>query len=163
MAGAQSSVVLDEFVATRGMMAAKIATVMPQALGFDVTLEGTENAVHLDTFQPPLPGGYIVFVGKDTPAYLPAEEFESRYKRNVRGPVPTVGRIVLYRVGARNENVLIRQNQIAPGDLLPAMIVRVWDEGRVNLRVICDGTFDAWEPAVSQGDEPGQWNWPLRN
>ncbi len=39
------------------------------------------------------------------------------------------------------------------------MIVRVWSDTCVNLKVLVDGNFDFWVTSASQGDGPRNWNW----
>lgn len=75
----------------------------------------------------------------------------------------TIGRIVRYRVGPDNKDLMV--NGIQVGDQLPAMIVRVWegeygDQPGLNLRVFTDGPADGWVTSVREGDEVGQWSWP---
>jgi len=82
--------------------------------------------------------------------------------------VPTVGRIVHYRVGGDDD---------AP-ELRPAIVVRDWGGGCVNLQVFLDGRNDdrhaetsereciqgtAWRTSVTEGAEVGQWRWPARS
>lgn len=73
---------------------------------------------------------------------------------------PSAGRIVLYRVGEFDNDVL-RNNSVQPGDVLPAVIVRAWPQDVCNLRVFPDGPGVEWKTSVSRGDSPGQWNWPV--
>lgn len=70
----------------------------------------------------------------------------------------TVGRIVHYQV-ASVDDANIKHNHV---ELLPAVVVRVWSETTVNLKVLTDGPVDVWKTSIVQGDEPGQWNWPAR-
>jgi hypothetical protein len=45
---------------------------------------------------------------------------------------------------------------------LPAVIVAAWNDTCVNLKVLLDGDpSDLWITSAHQGDEPGQWNWPV--
>lgn len=84
--------------------------------------------------------------------------------------VPTVGRIVHYRIGGTDE---------AP-EFRPAIIVRVWSEVGVNLQVLLDGTNDrvgrlpgevarvpdvgiVWCTSIMRGLGVGQWCWPARS
>lgn len=63
----------------------------------------------------------------------------------------TIGRIVLYR---KSED-----------EVFPAIIVRVWTEDCVTLRVFTDG--DEIAPllvtSVGMGDGPRTWSWPQRS
>ncbi|WP_054657247.1 hypothetical protein [Stenotrophomonas pictorum] len=54
---------------------------------------------------------------------------------------------------------------VAAGDGCPAVIVRVLDDGRVNLKVLLDGNDDHWVTCrCSSGADliPGTWSWPKR-
>jgi hypothetical protein len=79
---------------------------------------------------------------------------------------PTIGRIVLYQVSESDTD--LHQNCIKHGDFLPAIVVRVWNHADsvyadlVNLRVLCDGTTDAWKTSIREGTEPATWSWPPR-
>lgn len=90
--------------------------------------------------------------------------------------IPTIGRIVHYRVGGTDETPELR----------PATIVRVWGPECVNLQVALDGTNDdeqhgvvwsngsplftaeecargqAWKTSASMGTCLGEWRWPAR-
>lgn len=74
---------------------------------------------------------------------------------------PTIGRIVHYRV-SDHDGSEIRNNAVGPGEVLPAIVTRVWSAISVQLRVFCDGPTDAWKTSVLLGEEPGQWSWPPR-
>lgn len=53
-----------------------------------------------------------------------------------------------------------RGNQVSPGDVFPAIVVRVWPSGHeVNLQVFMDGTDALWATSVQEGDGSvdGQW------
>ena len=71
---------------------------------------------------------------------------------------PTIGRIVLYRVGQGDDHELKNND----AKVLPAMIVRVWGDTCVNLKVFADGYRDIWKTSVTQGDGEYQWSWPER-
>lgn len=71
---------------------------------------------------------------------------------------PTVGRIVDFHVEDRHGG--------AP-QVRPAMVVRVWDGGLVNLQVFTDGENDGLgnvvhRTSVAEGTDVGQWSWPAR-
>jgi hypothetical protein len=53
-------------------------------------------------------------------------------------------------------------NDVAAGDVFPAAVVRVWDDGKVNLQVFLDGNDAFWATSREQGEEPGCWEWPQR-
>lgn len=68
---------------------------------------------------------------------------------------PSLGRIVLYRV----------QSNDPPhngSEFLPAVVVRVWSDDMLNLKVLNDGNEDFWRTSSHRGDDAGQWNWPPR-
>lgn len=81
--------------------------------------------------------------------------------------VPTVGRIVLYKVSADDIKAFMglsgsywRGNRPKPGDVLPAMIVAVNTAAVVvNLKVMLDGVGDYWAASRERGDVDGQWQW----
>jgi hypothetical protein len=83
---------------------------------------------------------------------------------------PTVGRIVNYFV-SENDTDAIKYNfsaqDIQEGKaVLPAIIVRVWSDTCVNLKVLTDGPVDAWKTSVSKNEKvnyAGSWNWPARS
>lgn len=56
-------------------------------------------------------------------------------------------------------------NQVSPGDIYPAMIVRVFPGNPhdvVNLQVHLDGNDLHWVTSRHHGGEDGEWNWPPR-
>jgi hypothetical protein len=71
---------------------------------------------------------------------------------------PTLGRIVIFNVPDYIKNGINGNKQ----DKLPAIIVAVWSETTVNLKIITDGQNDIWVTSVSQGDNVNQWNWPVK-
>jgi len=71
---------------------------------------------------------------------------------------PTVGRIVLYRVGAADHaDLRYNGNQV-----LPAIVVRVFTDTCISLKIFTDGPTDVWKTSVVQGDGEYQWQWPQR-
>lgn len=52
-------------------------------------------------------------------------------------------------------------NMVYDRDVLPAMVVRVVDIERVNLKVMLDGTDVYWATSVAFSPEkvPGTWHW----
>lgn len=96
-------------------------------------------------------------------------------------PEPTIGRTVHYRASA-DDAVRINKrrkdayksgayaqedgtiahvgNDVAEGQVFPAVIVRVWNVGSVNLQVLMDGNDVYWATSRSEGEDPGQWAWP---
>jgi hypothetical protein len=79
---------------------------------------------------------------------------------------PSVGRIVYYRIAANDVEAISKLggNAQAEGDMVPAMIVRLWDEstGCSNLTLFLDGPATLRKTSVVRGDQPGQWSWPPR-
>lgn len=67
---------------------------------------------------------------------------------------PSIGRIVIYRYP---EGVLVNGVNVCP-----AMIVRVWSDTMVNLKLIEDGELVVWRTSVSAGTEANTWSWPER-
>ncbi len=45
---------------------------------------------------------------------------------------------------------------------LPAIIVAVWNDTCVNLKVFSDGAHDLWITSCVQGTEGRNWSWPTR-
>lgn len=68
---------------------------------------------------------------------------------------PSIGRVVVYSL---NDSDLHLNNGAREA---PAMIVRVWENNGVNLKVSLDGESTLWRTSVSLGDGPGQWHWPI--
>ena len=71
--------------------------------------------------------------------------------------MPSVGRIVHYHV-SETDSPEMRSNY---AETLPAIIVQVWGETTVNLKVFTDGPVDVWKTSVMLGDDPGHWSWPV--
>lgn len=95
--------------------------------------------------------------------------------------VPSIGRIVHYRLSAHDTDVINasrRQaldfaqkhglripifNSVYQGDAFPATIVRVWGDtpqAAVNLKVQLDGQDDLWVTSRVCGEQNGMWLWP---
>ncbi|MGC5009763.1 hypothetical protein ACLQ2R_03255 [Streptosporangium sp. DT93] len=62
---------------------------------------------------------------------------------------------------AHNGVVIHSGNSVIPGDVFPALVVRVWESSfnSVNLHVFLDGIDTYWATSKSEGDEPGTWAW----
>jgi hypothetical protein len=71
---------------------------------------------------------------------------------------PTVGRIVNFVVDEQTQVRIDGNVQ----KILPAVIVAVWTDTCVNLKVITDGKNDVWVTSVSYGVESRNWHWPER-
>lgn len=68
---------------------------------------------------------------------------------------PTIGRIVIYRY-----TEICSHGNFA--EVCPAVVVRVWSDTCVNLKLLEDGNRNEWKTSVLQGDGKGQWQWPGR-
>lgn len=73
-------------------------------------------------------------------------------------PVPTLGRIVLYRPRPGE----CRQWAVPEVDQYPAVVVRVWSPRCVNLSVLTDSPQPMHATSVEPGEIPGTWSWPPR-
>jgi hypothetical protein len=94
---------------------------------------------------------------------------------------PATGRIVLYVLSQHDCEVINQQrrrcmaaglvgehespgNPIVPGDIVPAIIVRVWNEqnGLMNGQALLDGPDSLWLLSRHSDDTkaPGTWHWP---
>lgn len=87
---------------------------------------------------------------------------------------PTIGRIVHYKLSEYDATSINDErlksgkhgNKATAGDVLPAMIVRVWGDtptSSVQLQVFLDGDHTYWATSRGQGDQPGMWLWPTRD
>jgi len=105
---------------------------------------------------------------------------------------PSLGRIVHYRLTAEDASEIDRRrttrgsiserikeerwplgaqahlgNPVGEGQVCPAIIVAVWSDTCVNLRVMLDGTDEFWAlsrnpVSMDDSDIPGRWFWPVR-
>lgn len=83
--------------------------------------------------------------------------------------LPTVGRIVMYRLSQEDVATIEQRrtrrpgtiNPHSPGQVLPAIVVHPWGTC-ANLRVFCDGDLDLWVTSAEQGERDRQWMWPAR-
>lgn len=91
---------------------------------------------------------------------------------------PTIGRIVHYTLSdddagqinsrrAANAGGPQIGNPVAPRNVFPAMVVRCWSAGQVNLQVFLDGGDVFWATSRGQNYDsntptPGQWHWPKK-
>jgi hypothetical protein len=57
-------------------------------------------------------------------------------------------------------------NTAVEGDVLPMIVVRVWENNLVNGQVLLDGNDTYWATSVPQVDPDqspvGHWDWPAR-
>lgn len=101
-------------------------------------------------------------------------------------PVPTIGRIVLFKLSEddaekinrrrtdaeRNPNNHVREgaivhtgNPVGIGEVYPMIITRVWNEqssGAVNGQVMLDGNDTYWASSVTHGEGEHEFTWPVR-
>ena len=74
---------------------------------------------------------------------------------------PTIGRIVHYNTTEADRKYF----QVDRGNeskQLPAIVVAVWSDTTVNLKVIGDARSDLWKTSVTLGTGEGTWEWPAR-
>lgn len=102
--------------------------------------------------------------------------------------IPTIGRIVHYRLSEQDATQINRRradasahlsehrenstgvvvhagNSVAAGDVYPLVITRVWgnvEGSAVNGQVLLDGNDTLWVTSVTEGDGPRQWFAPPR-
>jgi hypothetical protein len=102
--------------------------------------------------------------------------------------IPTIGRIVHYRMSKENAEAINRRrahtrshidahrsnangvqvhvgNDVSEGDAFPLMITRVWGnqpDCYVNGQVMLDGNDLFWATSVKVGEGPGTYSWPTR-
>lgn len=69
---------------------------------------------------------------------------------------PTIGRVVIYLLPTNHK---LHNNGAVEA---PAMVVRVFDDGKCNLKVQLDGNDTTWATSVLEGTTPGTWHWPPR-
>lgn len=94
---------------------------------------------------------------------------------------PTLGRVVLLKLSAYDAEAINRRrsdaatdvayrpsrgyivhvgNEASKGDVVPADIVNVFDDGLVNLQAKLDGNDTFWAVGRREGHRAGQWSWP---
>lgn len=73
---------------------------------------------------------------------------------------PTIGRIVIYNTTEEDRKEMMLNPSCNEQTKLPAMIVAVWSDTCVNLKVFCDGDKDMWVTSAVQGKDEREWNWP---
>jgi hypothetical protein len=72
---------------------------------------------------------------------------------------PTIGRIVIYHPSKDHSDGVLQNGGAAD---VPAVIVAVWSETCVNLKVLTDAPHDAWVTSRCLGPGEGEWSWPER-
>lgn len=76
---------------------------------------------------------------------------------------PSVGRIVQFKPTDSQRAELERVgNPVDPDDWLAAIVVRVWSDTCVNLRVFADGDAAPWVTSAELGEGVYNWRWPPR-
>lgn len=81
----------------------------------------------------------------------------------------TPGRIVLYKLSQDDTDELMELaqeknwmfNKPQPGDVIPAIVVKVFSDGSFNGKAFLDGEPDLWITSIKEGSEPGQYQWPI--
>lgn len=74
---------------------------------------------------------------------------------------PSTGQIVHFKPQAYLRDEWSKYGaSIDEGQLLPAVIVRVWDNTCVNLRVLLDGDATPWVTSSMMGEGCYEWRWP---
>lgn len=74
---------------------------------------------------------------------------------------PTVGRIVIYNTTEKEREALSMLSNNSSKQL-PAVVVGVWGESCINVKVMVDGNHaDLWKTSINNGDAEGNWNWPV--
>lgn len=93
------------------------------------------------------------------------------------GPVPTKGRIVMYRLSQndiesiegrrRSSNGLLAGNPMSEGQAFPFLITQDWGgqlpNQAVNGQLFLDGNDSMWLTSRHVGEGPGTWFWPVRS
>ena len=73
---------------------------------------------------------------------------------------PTLGRIVIYHTTKQDREEMRLHPECNIQEHLPAIIVAVWSDTCVNLKVIYDGNINVWKTSVTLGDGEYNWSWP---
>lgn len=81
----------------------------------------------------------------------------------------SLARTVIFRMGRGDVEAVKEQrkrtgvtgNSPGVGDEYPAVVVRNWGAGTVNLQVQLDGPDQYWATSRLEGDEDGNWHWPV--
>lgn len=84
---------------------------------------------------------------------------------------PTIGRIVHYTLSESDANAIRSArigltsgtyNNVAAGQVYPAIVVRTFGGSAANLKVLLDGPDTFWATSRSEGDGECRWAWPPR-
>lgn len=185
--------------------AAQVLTVADDQRSAVVALPGDKDAAPTETVAVdpkmfargvPKAGDYLVSYDDGYLSWSPRAAFEGGYTRlEEKGdprkdarPVPTIGRIVHFRLSAACAEAINRRrkhardhmpehvrastgvqlhvgNEAREGDTLPMLIVAVHGktpDSCVNGQVFLDGNDTLWATSVSAGEGPGTFSWPGR-
>lgn len=81
---------------------------------------------------------------------------------------PTIGRIVIFHTTKQDQATMQVNNTSGCSNIreeLPAMIVGINKSGdaiiSINLKVELDGHGQLWKKSVVEGNEEGQYSWPV--
>jgi hypothetical protein len=73
---------------------------------------------------------------------------------------PTLGRIVIYHTTEQDREEMRLNPECNVQKDLPAIIVGIWSDECVNLKVIYDGDINVWKTSVTEGTGEYNWSWP---
>jgi hypothetical protein len=76
---------------------------------------------------------------------------------------PNIGQIVIYKLTEHDKQALSLYGSPHPNNgasVAPAIIVRVWTDTSVNLKVLCDDLHNLWITSSEHGEQEHQWLWP---
>lgn len=89
-------------------------------------------------------------------------------------PKPSIGRLVHFYPGsaltAEEIHAASSGNSVRPTEPIAAVIVKVWSDETVNLKLLTDGPIDVWRTSVTLASDPDTavldgrtcWAWPPR-
>lgn len=98
---------------------------------------------------------------------------------------PTVGRVVAYKLSQMDADAINKRyadtarhlmshransngvqihfgNRVHVGQTLPLIVTAVFQSHLVNGQAFLDGNDTYWATSRAQGDDEGQWNWPVK-
>ncbi len=81
---------------------------------------------------------------------------------------PTIGRIVIFNTTEAQQEQMqsLQSTGMNVQKQVPAIIVAVWSDTCVNLKLILDGNtacMSEWVTSATQGDQSNNWNWPVKS
>lgn len=74
---------------------------------------------------------------------------------------PTIGRIVIYKTTKEEQKAMQDSGKQNVQEQLPAIIVAVWANSVVNLKVVLDGVGELWKTSTPRGEGAGSWDFPI--